>query len=116
MFNLGLENLSNRYQILIMTFAAFTLLDIIVTFVGLSIGCVELNPVVRTLGLGPWAFFRVLLLGVMTVTFLVGQNLLSQYSEKGLLILRGVLIILDVFIVAVVLSGLFAIFTKISFG
>jgi hypothetical protein len=99
-----------------MTFAAFTILDILVTFVGLSVGCVELNPVVRTLGLWPWTLFRVILLGVMTTTFLIGHNLFSQYSKKGLLILRVVLIILDVFIIAVVLSGLFAIFTKISYG
>ena len=116
MFNLDFANLSGRYQILIMTFAVFTLLDIIVTFVGLSVGCVELNPVVRTLGLGPWAFFRVLLLGIMTLTFLVSHNLLSQYSEKGLLLLRVIIIILDIFIVAVVFSGLFTIFIKISYG
>ena len=107
---------STRYRTLLTTFMVFTLLDTVTTGVGIEVGCVELNPLVTTWGVPIWAVFRMLLLGSMTVTFLVGYRLCSKHYQKGVWTLQLILLILDIFIVAVVASGLFAIVSTLLPG
>ena len=104
---------TKSYRALLITFVVFTLLDSLVTAVGIRVGCIELNPVVMSMGIRVWALFRLLLLGGMTTTFFAGYRLCSRYYRKGVRMLQTTLLVLDVFIVAVVSFGLLAILLRI---
>jgi predicted Co/Zn/Cd cation transporter (cation efflux family) len=101
------------YLTLLVALAVFTLLDALITVVGLGVGLVELNPVVTTWGIQSWVIFRVLLLGCMVSVFFTGYRLCSKRFPKGLLMLETTLFILDSFIGAVVFSGFLAIYLKL---
>jgi hypothetical protein len=102
------------YLTLLVTFAVFTLLDAVTTVVGLRVGCVELNPMVKMWGIPFWVMFRILLLGCMLTTFFVGNRFFLKHFPKGSWMLRTTLFILDVYIGAVVFSGLLAICLKLT--
>jgi len=94
---------------LLLALAVFTVLDALVTGVGLRVGCVELNPLVTTWGFEIWTFFRLLLLGGMLATFFLGRRLFLRYSLKASKILEGILLLLDFYIAAVVFFGVLAV-------
>lgn len=99
---------------MVILLVVFTLIDLIVTTVGLSVGCVELDKLVLAIGIGSWALFRVALLTYLAIVFLAGYWYCRKhelYKELGLL--RICLFALNVYIGAVVFSGIIAILTKI---
>jgi len=77
-----------HYEVFLVTLTVFTLLDVLLTVVGLSVGCRELNPVVTQWGLPSWILFRILLLGCLISIFITGYYLCRQYTSKGLQILK----------------------------
>ena len=103
------------YLTLLTALAAFTLLDALITVVGLGVGCVELNPVVAMLGVQFWVMFRILLLGCMLTVFFVGYRLCSKHFQKGLWMLRTSLLMLDFYIGTVVFSGFLAVCLRLLF-
>jgi len=102
------------YRALLVYLAIFTLLDALVTMVGLGVGCVELNPVVTTLGLESWAILRILLLGYMLTVFFAGYRFCFNRSSKGIWALGTTLFGLDLYIGTVVFSGFFAIYSRLT--
>jgi len=103
------------YLTLLAVLAAFTLLDALITVVGLGVGCVELNPVVTMWGVQFWVMFRILLLGCMLTVFFVGYRFCLKHFPKGSWMLRTTLFMLDLYIGTVVSSGLLAIYLKLMF-
>lgn len=103
------------YLILLVAFAVFTLLDAVITVVGLSVGLVELNPVVAMWGVSSWVVFRILLLGCMLAVFFASHRICLRHFPKGLQMLKATLFILDSFIGAVVFSGSLAIYLRLMF-
>jgi len=103
------------YLTLLVALAVFTLLDALITVLGLGVGCVELNPVVTMLGVQFWLMFRILLLACMLTVFFAGYQLCLKHFPKGLWILRTTLFILDLYIGTVVFSGFLAIYLKLLF-
>ena len=101
------------YKILMGFLAIFTLLDAAVTKIGLSVGCVELNPFVNNLGLDSWAIFRMLLLFYLLIVYFAGYRICQPRSTKGLSMLKNSLYAIDVSIGAIVFSGIFHIFSKL---
>jgi hypothetical protein len=91
----------------------FTFLDTIVTRIGLSLGCVELNPFVNNLGIHSWSIFRILLLAYLLLVYFAGYKFLKFNSIKGLSILKNSLYAIDASIGAIVFSGIFNICSKI---
>lgn len=98
---------------LAISFTVFTMLDILVTRVGLGVGCVELNQFVTDSGLGLWTLFRVGLLIYLLVVFFAGYRLCKYRFSRVLPVLNTGLAILNVYIGAVVFSGVFAILSKL---
>lgn len=103
------------YLALMFALAGFTLLDALITVVGMRIGCVELNPVVTMWGVELWATFRILLLGCMLTAFFVGYRLCLKHFQKGLGMLKGALLALNLYIGTVVFFGFLAIIMKAPF-
>jgi len=102
------------YRALLVYLAIFTLLDALVTMVGLGVGCVELNPVVTTLGVEFWAILRILLLGYMLTVFFAGYRFCFNRFSKGIWALGTTLFGLDLYIGTVVFSGFFAIYSRLT--
>ncbi|MGQ9552330.1 MAG: DUF5658 family protein [Candidatus Bathycorpusculaceae bacterium] len=102
------------YRALLAYLAAFTLLDALVTAVGLSVGCVELNPVVTALGVPVWAVLRILLLGYMLTVFFAGYRFCFNRFHRGVWALGTTLFALDLYIGTVVFSGFFAIYARLA--
>jgi len=103
------------YHALLIALAVFTLLDAANTAVGLRIGLIELNPIVKQLGLHSWVMFRILLLGCMVTAFFEGHRFCLKHFKKGTWILEITLFILDSFIGTVAFSGFLAIYFKLLF-
>jgi len=103
------------YLTLLVALAVFTLLDALITVVGMGVGCVELNPVVTMWGVQFWVIFRILLLGCMLTVFFAGYRLCLKHFPKGLWMLRAALFMLDLYIGTVVFSGFLAIYLKLLF-
>jgi len=103
------------YLTLLVAFAVFTLLDALITVVGLGVGCVELNSLVTMWGVQFWVVFRILLLGCMLTTLIVGYRFCLKHFPKGLRMLETTLFMLDFYIGIVVFSGLLAIYLKLLF-
>ena len=102
------------YPVLLAVFALFTVLDALVTAVGIRIGLIELNPIVLSWGIPLWVIFRILLMVCMVITFFFGYKFISKHFPVGTQILRAALIILDVYIATVVFSGFLAIFLQLQ--
>ncbi len=98
-----------------LVFAVFTLLDALLTVVGIRIGCAELNPAVLTLGAGMWTGLRVTMLAILLGVFHTSYNFLSKHSETGIKIFKVTMILLNIYIGTVVLSNFAAIFTQLRF-
>jgi len=98
------------YLALMAALAGFTLLDAMVTVVGIRFGCAELNPVVTMWGVEFWVVFRMLLLGCMLTAFFAGYQLCLKHFQKGLGMLKATLLMLDFYIGTVVFFGFLAIF------
>jgi len=94
-------------------FTVFTLLDTLFTRIGLGVGCVELNHFVTTVGLGFWTLFRIGLLGYLLTVFLAGYRLFQSHFSRGVPVLKTGLVILNVYMGAIVFSGIFAILSKL---
>lgn len=90
---------------LIIALAALTILDIALTVIGLGLGCRELNPYVTKLGIPLWIIFRLLLLECTASIFLFGSQALSTRFQKGTLILEAGLIIINIHLGAIPISG-----------
>lgn len=105
------------YRTLLAYFIVFTLLDVLATAAGLTVGCVELNPFVTGLGVGVWAVFRVVLLAYLLAVFIIGYRFcVSRFSHQIWLtrVFEAVLFALDLYIGAVVFSGFFAIYATLT--
>jgi len=101
------------YPMFLAAFALFTLLDVLITVVGVNVGCVELNPMVTTWGVPHWVIFRVTLLGCMLAVFLLGYHFLMKHFPERTRILETTVLVLDFYIATVVFSGLFAIYLQL---
>lgn len=104
-----------RYLVLLAAFAVFTVLDALITVVGLGVGLIELNPVVLMLGIPFWVLFRILLLGSMLIVFFFGHKYLMTRFDKGEIVMRITLMFLDVYIGTVVVWGFLVISLKSLF-
>lgn len=102
------------YLALLAYLAVFTLLDALATAVGLSVGCVELNPAVTALGVPLWAALRMLLLGYMLTVFFAGYRFCFNRFHRGVQALTTTLFALDLYIGTVVFSGFFAICARLA--
>ena len=101
------------YLVLMAALAGFTLLDAVITVLGMRIGCVELNPLVTMWGVEFWTVFRILLLGCMLTAFFVSYRICLKHFQKGLAMLKATLLMLDVYIGIVVFFGFLAIILKL---
>ncbi len=101
------------YKILVSLLAVFTLLDVVVTKIGLTVGCVELNPFINNLGLDMWTIFRLLLLIYLITMYLTGYRVCEYHSSKGLFLLKNSLWAINIYIGAIVFSGIFHILAKL---
>jgi len=99
---------------LMVVLGIFTFLDIIITRIGLNLGCVELNVFVNNLGLDIWSIFRLLLLFYLLAVYSIGYKIFQFRSAKGLGILKNSLYAIDIFIGAIVFSGIFHIITRLT--
>jgi hypothetical protein len=102
------------YKVLMILLTIFTLADTVVTRIGLSVGCVELNQFVTSVGLVFWFVFRIGLLGYMLATFGVGYRLVQSRFSRGVPILKASLFVLDIYMGAVVFSGIFSILARLA--
>ena len=107
------DRLLQMFKALMILFAVFTVLDMMVTGIGLGVGCVELNTFVLSFGLGFWTLFRVVLLAYLLVVFFAGYRFFQSHFSRGLPLLRTGVVILDVYMGAIVFSGLLAILSKV---
>ena len=102
------------YKSLVLVFSSLSLLDILITTVGIRLGCVELNSFVLMAGLDLWAVCRVALIGYLLFVFLSGYRFCKAHSSiRGLAGLKLGLLVLNLYIGVVVSLGLFAIFSTI---
>lgn len=95
------------YKTLMALLATFTILDAVITKIGLSVGCVELNPFVNKLGLDVWTIFRILLLIYLLAVYFTGYRVCHYRSPKGLFILKNSLWAINIYIGAIVFSDIF---------
>jgi len=103
------------YLTLLIALAVFTLLDALITVVGIEIGCIELNPVVTMWGIQFWVMFRIILLGCILTVFFAGHRLCLKHFQKGLWMLKTTLLMLDFYIGTVVLSSFLTVYLKLLF-
>ena len=100
------------FKILMIFLVIFTFLDILITRVGLSMGCIELNAFVNNVGLDMWSVSRLLLLLYLLVIYSVGYKKFRFQSIRGLWLLKNSLYGMDVFIGGIVFSGVFHVISK----
>ncbi len=94
---------------------AFSIADVIITNIGLSIGCIELNSFVLSAGLGLWGAFRIALLCYLASVFLWSYRYFHKRSKrKALTALRIGLLVLDIYIGIVIVSNVFALLVKMA--
>ncbi|MFC1488009.1 DUF5658 family protein [Thermoproteota archaeon] len=93
--------------------AIFTILDAIVTKIGLNLGCVELNPFVNNLGLDSWSIFRLLLLFYLLGVYFAGYRVFKHRSTKILSMLKNSLYAINIYIGAIVFSGIFHVISRL---
>ena len=112
-----IESINSKtiYKTLMVLLGIFTLLDIVITRLGLSLGCAELNAVVNNLGLNIWAILRLFLLAYLFSVYYLGYKIFRSRSVKGFWILKNSLYIMDIFIGAIVFSGIFHVIPKLIF-
>jgi hypothetical protein len=101
------------FKALMILFAFFTLLDMIITGIGLGVGCIELNTFVLSAGLSFWALFRIVLLAYLLVVFFAGYRFFQSHFSRGLPLLRTGMTILNVYMGAIVFSGVLSILSKV---
>jgi hypothetical protein len=101
------------FKTLMTLLAVFTLLDTLVTRIGLGLGCVELNQFVVTAGLGFWTLFRIGLLVYLLVVFSAGYRFFQNHFSKGLPLLSSGLFVLNLYIGTIVFSGVLTILSKL---
>jgi hypothetical protein len=102
------------YKMLIFFLTIFTILDVIITRIGLNIGCIELNVFVNNLGLDLWTIFRLLLLFYLITVYSIGYQMLKSRSSRGFWMLKNSLYPINIFIGAIVFSGFFHIITILN--
>ena len=102
------------YRILIFFLTIFTILDVIITRIGLNLGCIELNVFVNDLGLDFWTIFRLLLLFYLLTVYTIGYHMFQYRSTKGLWMLQNSLYAINIFIGAIVFSGFFHVITILN--
>jgi hypothetical protein len=101
------------FKILLIFLVIFTLLDIFITRLGLSLGCLELNAFVNNVGLDLWSVSRLFLLAYLLVIYSVGYKKFRFESIRGLGMLKNSLYVMDIFIGGIVFSGIFHVISKI---
>ena len=101
------------FKTLAILLSIFTLLDLVVTRIGLGVGCVEVNTFVLSVGLGFWTLFRVGLLAYLLIAFSVGYHFFQIHFSRGLPLLRTGLVILNVYMGAIVVSGALSILSNV---
>lgn len=105
------------YGTLLAYLAVFTLLDVLATAFGLTVGCIELNPFVNALGVVAWAIFRVGLLAYMLAVFTFGYRFCAAHLSEAVLaarVLKATLFALDIYVGAVVFSGFIAVCARLT--
>jgi hypothetical protein len=108
--NLGPEGVA--FRVMVIFFVACSVADVVVTNFGLSVGCVELNGFVLSVGLGLWGIFRIGLLGYLVTVFLLGYRYCTKRSVHGALTMLKIgLLAVDVYIGLVVFSSICAVVT-----
>lgn len=101
-----------HYGLFLVTLMLFTLLDALLTVVGLRVGLTELNPIVTQWGIHSWILFRILFVACLIAVFVTGYYLCREYSLMGLRILGVILFLLNAFIGAVVFSSIISIYLQ----
>jgi hypothetical protein len=101
------------FKALMILFAVFTVFDMLVTGIGLGVGCVELNTFVLSFGLGFWTLFRIVLLTYLLVVFFAGYRFFQSHFSRWLPLLRTGVVILDVYMGAIVFSGVLTILSRV---
>jgi hypothetical protein len=101
------------FKILMLFLVIFTLLDIFITRLGLSLGCVELNVFVNNLGLDAWSVSRLLLLLYLLGIYSLGYKKFRFQSIRGFWILKNSLYVMDIFIGGIVFSGIFHVISRV---
>ena len=104
-----------NYSIMLLSYITFTILDALITVIGTSIGCVELNPIGTSWGINFWIIFRILLMISMSAIFFFAHKIFSDYCPKGSIVLEKTLLFLNLYIGAVVFLGLFSISITLVF-
>jgi hypothetical protein len=87
--------------------ASFTILDVVITKVGLGFGFIELNAFVTALGVESWVIFRFLLLIYLLVIYFTGYCVLKSRSSRSFSLLKNSLYAVNVYMGAIVFSGFF---------
>ena len=103
-----------HYGLFLVTLALFTLLDALLTIVGLRVGLTELNPIVTQWGIRSWILFRILFVACLIAVFITGYYLCRAHSPTGLRILGTILFLLNAFIGAVVFSSVISIYLQLN--
>ena len=101
------------YKVLMALLASFTILDVVITEVGLGFGFVELNAFATALGVERWVIFRFLLLIYLLVIYFIGYRVLKSRSSISFSLLKNSLYAVNVYIGAIVFSGFFHILSMI---
>ena len=114
-FEIDFVSSKTTYKMLMVFLGIFTLLDIGITHLGLSLGCVELNVFVNNLGLDVWSVTRLFLLAYLLMVYSVGYRMLLFHSINGLWLLKNSLFAIDIFIGAIAFSGIFHVISILIF-
>ena len=101
------------YKVLMALLASFTILDVVITKVGLGFGFVELNVFVTALGVESWVIFRFLLIIYLLVIYFAGYRVLKSSSSISFSLLKNSLYAVNVYIGAIVFSGFFHILSMV---
>ena len=100
----------STYKLMVVLLLALTLIDTILTNIGLNVGAVELNNFVLATSLGSWTLFRISLMVYLAAVFLLGYRFAKKHSFiKALSILKAGLFLLNAYIGTVVCLGFLAI-------
>lgn len=101
------------FKLMVTFFAIFSVADIWVTNLGISIGCVELNSFVLAIGLELWGIFRIGALGYLVLVFFLGYRYCYKHSiYRALTALKIGLLAVDIYIMIVVVSNICVLLEK----
>ena len=102
--------MKNTIYFLIISYFCLNLGDLLTTFIGLSLGAQEVNPLIK---LGATVFFgvKIILPTIITISMLI----LNHYLNDKTLILIT-LVILNLMFIGVVINNIYVIYTQAGLG